>query len=308
MGQDGSQDVEVPAAAAAAQVSHAPPRALPLELLPGILHQVHAANRLQDLAACARVSKTWNKWATPKLWYRLWLRDHRRLRPVFATLRRNPHLCRLVRILELRVYPLGLMAEELERLEDDIAAVLAEMTNLQELSWTRTGSLSNRLLPFLVANKAKLSVLELTGNTKAWSTALPMLWCPNPQAASGQPTQDPLPNLQSLSFILPDTGAIQALIEIAKRRKLKSINLLCQSSSVLLPIHADLLCTTDPDNDWTTSLSDLERLVLVGCKRVDGESVRKLVKASRCGLRTLSLEGCSAVSGNLGALLTTREV
>ncbi|CAO1622754.1 unnamed protein product [Parajaminaea phylloscopi] len=277
---------------------------LPLELLPLILDQIHAANRPQDLAACARVCKTWKHWATPRLWQRLWLRDHRRLRPVFSTLRRNIDLCRFVRVLELRVYPLGLAAEDLELLEDDVATALAHMVNIEELSWTRTGSLSNRLLPFLVANKPNLTHLELMGNTRNWASALPLLWLPDPHAHL---VADPFPKLRSISFVLPDSGAVRALVEISKRRKLESINILCQQSGLLLPVHADLLTENagDEADGGGGGLENLKRLVLVGCKRIDGDSVRRLLKASKCGVRTLSLEDCAVHPAAFAALAPT---
>lgn len=199
--------------------------------------------------------------------------------------------------MELRVYPLSLAAEELEHLEEDVATALIHMINLEELSWTRTGSLSNRLLPHLVANKPKLTHLELMGNTKNWSLALPLLWLPGTQSAD--PLREPLPSLKSIVFILPDPGAVRALIEISKRRRLRSINLLCQHSSVFLPIHVDLLAVRDISDQGmqqAAGLQDLECLILVGCKRMDGDSLRKLVKASVRGLRTLSIEDCGVVS------------
>lgn len=72
-------------------------REWPCELVPGVLDAL--AWRVGDLAACCRVSRVWGAWATPRLYERLWLRDHLRVIRVFRTLADAPHLARMVRIL-----------------------------------------------------------------------------------------------------------------------------------------------------------------------------------------------------------------
>lgn len=249
---------------------------LPLDLLAPILSHLGFTNRLSTLSKCSQVCRTWYQFSKPHLWRRLWFRSQDRVRLVFTVLGSRPDLCAHVKIIELRVYPLGLPAEELETLEENVGKALRCMWNLEELTWTRTGSLSNRLLPELLFSREKLHTLELTGNTRFYN--VDMLW---------KGDVFPLPNLRNLSFILPDLSAINATIQLAQRTNLRSIMIFCQHTSVFQPVHADLL---------SESLSHLEKLVLVGCKRLDAESVCKLVKASRSGIRILGLEGCAVVS------------
>lgn len=113
---------------------------LPVELLPHILEQL--SWRVGDLASCCLVSRTWSHYATPLLYSRLFLRNQQRLIQVFRSLHSNSSLAKLVRVLEIRVFPFGLQAEELERLENNILQSLQGAVNLEELHWTRTGSLS----------------------------------------------------------------------------------------------------------------------------------------------------------------------
>lgn len=253
---------------------------LPLELLPLILDTLSSWSSVSTLATLCLVSRSWHSWTLPHLWRRIWLRDSHRVRLVFSVLRNHPELCRLVKVLELRVYPLGLRAEELEDLEDSVACSLREMSELRELGWTRTGSLNDRLLPDIVRNKGKLRHLELMGSTRDWSATAPMLW----QGVPGGDGSFPFPQLSSLSIILPDALAMRCIVEIASRRPLSSLLLLCQHSSVFLPVHAQLLAP---------HLERLERLVLVGCKRLDGPSLRTLVGAAE-RLKVLAIEGCAA--------------
>lgn len=70
---------------------------LPLEVVPEVFNAL--SWRVGDLAACCRVCRTWNQLAIPKLYERLWLRDHLRVVRVFHTLADSPHLAKHVRIL-----------------------------------------------------------------------------------------------------------------------------------------------------------------------------------------------------------------
>lgn len=262
---------------------------LPLELLPLILQELSASNRLSTLATCSRVCKTWSRFTKPYLWRRLWFRSQDRVRLVFSILGNDPELCKLVRIVELRVYPLGLPAEELEQLEENICRSLRSMQNLQELTWTRTGSLSNRILPDLLTRRHRLESLELAGNTRFYD--VDMLW--RGDGSKEHPKPCPLPSLRHISFVLPDSSAIKALIELSRRTQLKSITVLCQHTGVLDDVHAQLL---------GESVQSLEKLVLVGCKRVTADGIRHIAKGSRRGLRSLGLEGCAVHPSHLATL------
>jgi len=297
------------------RVRQCPP--LPIELVPLILDAAWRLNQLSTLARASQVSSVWAQFAQPLLWRRIWLRDQNRVKAIFKTLAGNLELCKFVRVLELRVYPLGLGAEQLEELEEAVSASLRSLSNLEELVWTRTGSLNGRIIPDLIANKQRLHTLELTGNTRHYDAAalyrgvqrhrppdcvaeatpatgeeqrhlLSGGQTPKtPKDVQAQHSLVPFPALRSVSFILPDTNAVHAVIELAKRVKLRSVNLLCQHTSVFQPAHAQVL---------SAELDELERLVLVGCKRIDGDSVKSMIAASKSGIRVLALEACGVVS------------
>jgi hypothetical protein len=341
---------------------------LPVELIPEILYHLSpptnssssstssttgsssgtgattSASPLQPLVSAALVSHDFYRHTIPLLYNRLFLRSQARVVAVFRTLASAPHLCSLVQVLELRAYPLGMGAEQLERLERDVGRALGMMRNLRVCVWTRMGSLNGRILPDLLGGlwkgekggeaeeevlqetrKSQLHTLELTGNTRFYDVQA--LWkgkgaetslAPKPptsrpqtngvahdaqtssmvleedsqttsQPASLDLGSFPFPSLLHLSFLLPDPGAIRATLEISERRPLKSITLLCQHTNVLSPLDVEELAL---------SVRELEKLVLVGCKALEGEGLRRLLKGSERGVRILGVEGCSVVRDN----------
>lgn len=301
-----------------------------------------SASPLQPLLRTALVSHDFYKHTAPLLYNRLFLRSQTRVVSVFRTLASAPHLCSLVQVLELRAYPLGMGAEQLERLERDVGRALGMMRNLRVCVWTRMGSLNGRVLPDLLGGlwkgegaggeleegvsketrKSQLHTLELTGNTRFYDVQA--LWkgkgaetslAPKPhasrshtsgvtlaeqasslvveetnqiteQVASRASASFSFPSLLHLSFLLPDPGAIRATLELSKRRPLRSITLLCQHTNVLSPLDVEELAL---------SVRELEKLVLVGCKALEGEGLRRLLKGSERGVRILGVEGCSVV-------------
>lgn len=261
---------------------------LPLEILPLILQQLSSANRLSTLATCSLVCQTWSQFTRPYLWRRLWFRSQDRVHKVFSVLGEHPDLCSLVKIIELRVFPFGLPAGQAEQLEENICRALNWMHNLEELTWTRTGSLSNRILPDLLTGREKLHTLEVTGNTRFFDVDL--LW----KGVSHRGEQGfPLPNLRHISFVLPDSAAIKALIELAKRATLKSVLIFCHHSTVFQNVHAELL---------SESLAHVEKLEIVGCRRLEADALRKMVSSSQNGIRMLKLEGCGVHPSQLPTL------
>lgn len=194
---------------------------LPLEILEQILS--HLAWRVQDLASCALVSRAWNTYATPLLYARLYLRNQRRVREVLASLDTSKHLARLVKILEIRVWPFGLQAEALEDLEASLLRSLQHCQGLEELYWTRNGSLTDRVTPFL-PYFASLNTLELTGSSRFYTPA-------DVTKFLLAPTQTP--NLRHFSLVLPDRKVVAELPEWASQlgSKLESFSILCQVSS-----------------------------------------------------------------------------
>ncbi|WFC95751.1 hypothetical protein MBRA1_002405 [Malassezia brasiliensis] len=244
----------------------------PCELVPGVLDAL--AWRVGDLAACCRVSRMWNMWATPRLYERLWLRDHLRVIRVFRTLADAPHLARMVRILELRVYPFGLPAEQLEQLEEQIVRTLHAAVHLRELCWTRDGSLNDRLLDTMFAHLLELRKLEITGNSRLWSPDLLAMRLP--------------PSVRELHVVLPDRSLVQHLAAIVERAApLEVLSVLCMVRAYGLMQNSALI--TDALLETLAGSTRLRRLTLVGCKNVHGPGVVRLAQAG--ALEGLALEG-----------------
>ncbi|PWN99721.1 hypothetical protein FA09DRAFT_337222 [Tilletiopsis washingtonensis] len=243
---------------------HASPAALPAELVPLLLAPL--AWLPHTLAACARVSRTWRHYATPRLYRHIALRDQTRLRRLVRCLTETPELCKLLQVLEIRVYPFGWPAEALEQLEAELCTILTRATNLRQLAWTRTGSLNDRVLPTLGKMPA-LRHLELTGDARTWSPAL---------LVSSLPVE-----LEAFSVVLPDRSLIEALEAVVTRcPRLQSLSLLMQHSALLLDEHLQRLAP---------HLASLTRLHLMGARRVTAEGVLPILKHGK--LKQLALEG-----------------
>jgi hypothetical protein len=248
---------------------------LPLEILPLILENLQW--RVKDLYACCLVSRTFNRYATAFLYSRLFLRDQQRLIKVFTTLQKHDQLAKLVRVLEIRVYPFGLKAEDLERLEENLLASLLKATNLQELYWTRTGSLTDRVIPFLPALPS-LQTLELTGSSRFYSPR---------NITKHLVNSERTPNLRHFSILLPDRQVCDELPQWAQQMgsKLQSFSVLCQHS----PIVTDAILQS-----LSQYLTGLTRLSIAGAKRVTADGIVPLL-GSRM-IRELALEGLTLVS------------
>lgn len=249
--------------------------ALVADLVPLVL--AHLRWRVRDLAACCRVCKLWQRYATPLLYERIWLRDQTRLVRVFRALATYPYLALHVRILELRVFPFGMRAEDLEALEAQIVQALQRMKCLVELCWTRTGSLSDRVLLSMFDQMHHLRKLELTGNSRSWTPELLVERMPR--------------SVRALSFLLPDQNVARHLPALARRADaLESLQLLCMHSTVI---------TDDILRSVAEHVPRLRRLSLVGCKHVHGPGVDALVTDA---LSDLSLESVALEPGVLTRL------
>lgn len=268
--------------------------ALPLDLIPLVLG--HLRYRVNDLWACCLTSRLFNELSTPLLYERLWLRDQRRLQRVFRTLARNHRLCRFVRTVELRVFPFGLTSELLEALETAIEVTFRHAVHLRELAWTRTGSLNDRLLPYLLGSAERLTRVELTGDARTWSTQALLAYIPA--------------SVQHLSIILPERTVVNALVDIASKLAaqpisgnnngsgdgggLRSLSLLCQHSPLVKDAHLQAMAPY---------LHRLQRLSLAGCRAVTGKGVHAILRSSgssstaaaarngHTGVTNLALEG-----------------
>lgn len=284
--------------------------ALPLDLLEPILSYLQ--HRVRDLAACALVCRLFHEIATPLLYERLFLRDQTRLKLVFACLGSRPQLCRLVKVVELRVFPFGLDAERLERLEIDIETTFRYAVNLEELVWTRTGSLNDRLLPTLLGSSPKLHRLELAGDARLWTTQALVRHIPL--------------SIEGLSFMLPEKSTLRGLVDVAAKlvqgtscgssstlasdmaglsvrdndhgrpTGLRSLSILCQHSPHLTDA---LLMAIAPH------LRYLRRLSLAGCRAVTGRGIQAVLRSAAQGgegVRDLAMEGLNIQAQDVSLL------
>ncbi|KAJ9477919.1 F-box domain-containing protein [Pseudozyma hubeiensis] len=282
--------------------------ALPLDLLVPILS--HLRHRVSDLAACALVCRLFGQIATPLLYERLFLRDQTRLKLVFACLGSNKDLCRLVKIVELRVFPFGLDAERLEKLEIDIEATFRNAINLEELVWTRAGSLNDRLLPTLLSGSRKLRRLELAGDARLWTTSTLCTYIPL--------------SVQGLSLVLPEKATLRGLADIAAKlldgsadanmlasrlgtlhmdddnleeeTGLRSLSILCQHSPHLTDA---ILMALAPH------LRRLRRLSLAGCRAVTGRGIQAILRCASAyghGVNDLAMEGLNIQAQDVALL------
>ncbi|WFD32484.1 hypothetical protein MSPP1_003532 [Malassezia sp. CBS 17886] len=251
---------------------------LPVELIPTVLGYLRW--RTGDLAACCRTSRVWRRFATPALYERVWLRDQTRLVRVFATLAAHPELAHMVHVLELRVFPFGLPAERLELLEAQIVAALRHATHLEVLRWTRTGSLSNRLLLEMFEKMECLRELEISGNSRSWTPDVLLQHMPS--------------TVRDLSVVLPDRAVVHALVPLATQLqgRLEGLGLLCLDSALV----SDSLLES-----LAQHTRNLRRLSLVGCRSVHGAGVQALVLGTP-QLQHLALEGLPLVRGVLVSL------
>lgn len=63
---------------------------------------------------------------------------------MFRTLAQHEHLCRLIRRLEIRVFPLSLVLTERIDMEELASQVIRQSINVRHLTWTRMGALTDR--------------------------------------------------------------------------------------------------------------------------------------------------------------------
>lgn len=253
-----------------------PMHALPGELVPLVLAPL--VWRTADLARCCLVCRWWYSHAAPLLYERLWLRDQTRLVRVFASLDTSPALARWLRIVELRVFPFGMPAERLEALEAQIVHALQHAPHLRTLAWTRTGSLSDRVLPSIFGAMTCLKRLELTGDTRTWSPDVLVRYMPR--------------TITDLAFVLPDRTLASHLVALVAclDGRLQRLSLVCMNSSVITDALLEAIAPHAPR---------LVALSLVGCKQVHGRGVEALLTPA---LRELALENVAITPDELVAL------
>lgn len=280
---------------------------LPVELLPLVLDPLAFRG---DLAAACRVSKLWDAVARPLLYRQIRMigTDLRLVPELLTTLAAHPHLCRLIKRLEMRVFPLSMSAREREEMSQLAVCVLRQSTNIEDLIWTRKGSLNDRCVRFAldclpnwssslslrrhrvleaIASLPALKSFELNATT---TLALGGSWDPFQLLR--------LPRMKTLSLVLPDRGVASVLPALLERQMerpdperdmgLEALTLLCRESTVI----TDGLLSSIRD---TLKGSNLRHLALAGCTRITRGPLLHLL-AALPSLRHLCLEACTSIS------------
>ncbi|ORY31235.1 hypothetical protein BCR39DRAFT_527024 [Naematelia encephala] len=252
------------------------------ELLPLVLQHIE---RPSELVTLAKVSWQWCILARNKLYEHVWIRPweencHAKLLLLFDTLHRSPELCRLVKHLDVRFYPLAARDTERYALDDQVVQSLSCMEKLEHLVWTRDKSLNPALVE-VVSKLDHLRSIEISGHSYRYY---------DPKML-GRP-----PALQDLRIMMPDPTFRDAFPDIMSEfgaRKdggLRGLALVCKSS----PLVDDAMLT-----EAAKHLHELRRLTLWGCTRITREGVFDILREAG-HLQELSLDALP--HSNLGDL------
>ncbi|GAA6006561.1 hypothetical protein JCM11491_005006 [Sporobolomyces phaffii] len=260
---------------------------LPLELLPSLLSSLV---RRQDLYNVSLVCREWRFVGQDLLyrWIRLFGKDLSITTRLFETLASTRRLARLVRRLEVRVYPLSNVVKERRAMEELAIRMLKNCENIEILVWTRKGALTDDVFETIVT-LPRLHTFELNAHTNL----SPGSWSASHLAN--------LPRLRSLSLILPDRNVANVLPEfLSNQRKLarpsddaegvaplalEELSILCRESTVINDRVISAL---------VTSLSNgrLRSLGLAGCSKLTGTPLLSLLP-NLPDLENLALEACN---------------
>ncbi|GAA5970010.1 hypothetical protein JCM11641_000232 [Rhodosporidiobolus odoratus] len=261
---------------------------LPLELLPQLLAPL--VNR-RDLYNVSLVCREWRDIGQRLLYRRIRLfgKDLSITRMLFETLADTPRLAKMVRNLEVRVYPLSLILKE--RLETEQLAIrmLKNCVNSEELVWTRKGSLTDGVFE-AITSLPYLRSFELNAHTNL----SPGSWDADHFLR--------LRPLRSLSLILPDRNVASMLPSFfeqqtklashstagtdgGERLLLEELSVLCRESTV---INDKVVASLVP----ALSGGHLRSLALAGCAKLTATPLLDLLPHLP-NLRNLALEACN---------------
>ncbi|KAF5326254.1 hypothetical protein D9611_000472 [Ephemerocybe angulata] len=249
---------------------------LPIDILPVILRFVVKSSHL---AAGALVDKTWNEFATPRLYERVsifsWHKDAKtKVLLLFKTLSTCPHLAKHVRRLEVRDFPKAILhlptSSDETSIPDLVLEGIKNCKGLHSCVWTRDGSLSSEILEAL-SWIASLRQLELNGRSQGQY---------DPRLLAH------FRGLQKVSIIMPSSGVVSQLQSMMKVSggNLRSVTIICKSSPVL---------TDATLEEMAPNLPNLEQFFITGCPKVTERGVSAIVSSTQAGLRELGLEGVS---------------
>nr|XP_018259775.1 uncharacterized protein I303_07845 [Kwoniella dejecticola CBS 10117]OBR81933.1 hypothetical protein I303_07845 [Kwoniella dejecticola CBS 10117] len=243
------------------------------ELIPLVLENF---DQSRDLAKISRVCKEWNRIARRKLYSHIWVRPwedgcHFKLVLLFDTLHRHPELCKMVKRLDVRFFPLAARGEERSDLDGHVQKAIEEMENLESLVWTRDRSLNPTLVE-RIADLSHLRSLEISGHSYRYY---------DPSLIGTMPA------LEDLRIMMPDPNLKSKLIDAVNALSdrpvggLRGLGIICQASSL---IDDAILKTIAPN------LNKLKRLTLWGCTRVTKDGVFEILHEASREIEELSLD------------------
>ncbi|KAJ8489015.1 hypothetical protein ONZ45_g13745 [Pleurotus djamor] len=182
----------------------------------------------------------------------------------FTTLSNYPHLAKYVQSLEIRDFP----KSQHEGQSTIFPRGLRNCINLRYCVWTRDGSLNDEIIRNLSELK-QLQSLTINGHsTSEYNESLLLQ----------------IRGLHDVSLIMPSLDVVDILSDWAAVSDLRSLELICKSSSYVTNDKLDTLASACPN---------LERLRLIGCVKVTHVGLYKILSSNRNGLTDLGLEGLS---------------
>ncbi|KAF9224884.1 hypothetical protein BS17DRAFT_827276 [Gyrodon lividus] len=244
---------------------------LPLELLPVVFDFVV---KPQHISALCLVNKSFNEFATPSLYRRVfifaWYKEAKtKVALLFRTLSGCPQLARHVRKLEIRDFPKALSTTGHFDLLQICVKGIRNCVNLRSCTWTRDGSLHSVVLESL-RDCQQLRELEINGNSSQYN---PILL-----------TQ--LSRLSKISLIMPSAQVLDIFpswISITGAT-LRSLTIICKESTLVTDAFLEHLAP---------NLQELEYLYIIGCPKVTHHGIGAVASTNQNGLVGISLEGLS---------------
>ncbi|WVQ85859.1 hypothetical protein IAT38_008027 [Cryptococcus sp. DSM 104549] len=250
------------------------------DLAPSVLEHFEQP---RELAVICRVCKAWCKFGRKKLYNHVWVRPwegaaggapHFKARLdllLFETLHQHPELCRLIRRLEVRFYPLAARGTDRIDLEEHVQLAVQNMVNLESLVWTRDKSVTHSFFE-TISKLERLRSLEITGHS---------------QGQFDPSLIGKMSALEDLRIMMPDSLTksvlVDAVTSLSERPGcgLKDLGLICQGSSL---IDDTILKVMAP------YLKGLRRLTLWGCSKATRDGVFAILEEAGEHIEELSLD------------------
>ncbi|KAG2134800.1 hypothetical protein DEU56DRAFT_404161 [Suillus clintonianus] len=245
---------------------------IPLELLPLIFDSVV---RAQHLAFLSLVNKSFNEFAIPRLYQRVYIyawhtEAKSKVVLLFQTLSSCPRLAHYVSRLEIRDFPKALSSSSYSNLLNLCIRGIRNCVNLRSCAWTRDGSLESPIL-LALQQCSQLTELEINGHDSGY-------YNPNILAQFSK--------LSRISLIMPSAQVIEVLPSwiSATGPTLRNLTMICQTSSLITDILLESLAP---------SMTELDQLFIMGCPKVTHRGIGEIVSTNRNGLTAIGLERLS---------------